>query len=132
MTKTVIVSGVRTAFGKFGGGLSGFSAAELGGIAIKEALNHAETNVCLLAERAFLRTMEGGCSIPSFALARLSEEGVSITGGIVSLDGQTLLQETVTAPAADAEVIGEKLARSILSKGGAEILKDIRKQRGEV
>jgi acetyl-CoA C-acetyltransferase len=41
MAKTVIVSGVRTPFGKFGGGLSSFTASELGGFAIKEALERA-------------------------------------------------------------------------------------------
>ncbi|PLT35898.1 acetyl-CoA C-acetyltransferase [Bacillus sp. V5-8f] len=41
MDRTVIVSGVRTPFGKFGGGLSSLTASELGGIAIKEALNRA-------------------------------------------------------------------------------------------
>lgn len=41
MTKTVIVSGVRTPFGKFGGGLSSLTASQLGGIAIKEAVKRA-------------------------------------------------------------------------------------------
>ena len=41
MTKTVIVGGVRTPFGKFGGGLSSLTASELGGIAIKEALERS-------------------------------------------------------------------------------------------
>ena len=41
MSKTVIVSGVRTPFGKFGGGLSSLTASELGGIAIKEALERS-------------------------------------------------------------------------------------------
>lgn len=41
MTKTVIISGVRTPFGKFGGGLSSLSASQLGGIAIKEAVKLA-------------------------------------------------------------------------------------------
>ncbi|TPE44723.1 hydroxymethylbilane synthase [Pontibacter mangrovi] len=99
--------------------------------ALKQALNHTETHVCLLAERAFLRTMEGGCSIPSFALARLNGEGVSITGGIVSLDGQTLLQETLQGPTVTAEELGEELANIILNQGGDEILKSIRTERGE-
>ena len=42
---------------------------------IKQALDHPDTHRCLLAERAFLRTMEGGCSIPSFALATLTPAG---------------------------------------------------------
>ena len=41
MTKTVILDGARTAFGKMGGALSTLSASDLGGIAIKEALNKA-------------------------------------------------------------------------------------------
>ncbi|MFG6496010.1 acetyl-CoA C-acetyltransferase [Fictibacillus sp. UD] len=42
MTKSVIVSGARTPVGKFGGGLSSFTASDLGGIAIKEALQRAD------------------------------------------------------------------------------------------
>lgn len=38
MNQSVIVSGARTAFGKFGGSLSSLSASDLGGIAIKGAL----------------------------------------------------------------------------------------------
>ncbi|MDG5787362.1 acetyl-CoA C-acetyltransferase [Evansella sp. AB-P1] len=41
MGKTIIVSGARTPIGKLGGGLSQFSAPQLGGLAIKEALNRA-------------------------------------------------------------------------------------------
>ncbi|WP_299755504.1 hydroxymethylbilane synthase [uncultured Pontibacter sp.] len=98
---------------------------------LKQALNHTQTHVCLLAERAFLRTMEGGCSIPSFALARLTDEGVSITGGIVSLDGKTLLQETMEGPTVTAEELGEELANIILNQGGAEILRSIKSEREE-
>ena len=41
MDKTVILDGARTPFGKFGGALSQFSASDLGGVAIKEALKRA-------------------------------------------------------------------------------------------
>lgn len=100
--------------------------------AIKNALNHADTHVCLVAERAFLRTMEGGCSIPSFALATLTTEGVSITGGIVSLDGRTLLQQTMTAPTEEAEALGVQLANDTLRNGGEEILSSIKRERSEI
>ncbi|WP_163527458.1 acetyl-CoA C-acetyltransferase [Halobacillus ihumii] len=42
MTKTLIVAGARTPFGKFGGGLAPLTAAQLGGIAIKAALKKAD------------------------------------------------------------------------------------------
>ncbi len=99
--------------------------------AIKQALNHTDTHTCLLAERGFLRTMEGGCSIPSFALATLVEEGISITGGLISLDGQTLLQETMTGSIEQAEQLGVQLAHTILGQGGDEILRSIKAQRDE-
>ncbi|PRY16306.1 hydroxymethylbilane synthase [Pontibacter ummariensis] len=97
--------------------------------AIKQALNHTNTHICLLAERGFLRTMEGGCSIPSFALATLTGEGISITGGLISLNGEQLLKETLTGPTVAAEELGEKLATTILDKGGEEILKSIKAER---
>lgn len=99
---------------------------------IKEAVDHADTHVCLLAERAFLRTMEGGCSIPSFALAKLTAEGnVRIQGGIVSLDGQQHLSEVFEGSKEEAEALGVRLAETILSQGGDKILKAIRAEREE-
>jgi acetyl-CoA C-acetyltransferase len=41
MTETVIVAGARTPIGKFGGALADFSGAQLGGLAIKGALERA-------------------------------------------------------------------------------------------
>lgn len=99
---------------------------------IKNALDHEQTHYCLLAERAFLRTMEGGCSIPSFALAVLKDEQtIKIEGGLISLDGQQFLADTFEAPKTEAEAIGEKLARTILDRGGDQILRDIREDRAE-
>ncbi|MGM0896874.1 MAG: acetyl-CoA C-acetyltransferase [Bacillota bacterium] len=44
MAKTVIIDGARTAFGKFGGALSSFTASDLGAAAIKEALQRSQVN----------------------------------------------------------------------------------------
>lgn len=96
-------------------------------IRIRELLNHAKTETCLRAERAFLETLQGGCSIPSFALATLSIAGeVALTGGLVSLDGQQVLREQVvgTEPLA----VGHELANRILNLGGRTILEHIRQQ----
>ncbi|RPD50111.1 hydroxymethylbilane synthase [Hymenobacter sediminis] len=100
---------------------------------LRRILDHPATHVCLAAERAFLRTMEGGCSIPSFALATLSadEQTVQLHGGLISLDGQQFIQETHTAPVADAEAMGTQLAENVLARGGRQILDDIRRVRQE-
>ncbi|MBT9391861.1 hydroxymethylbilane synthase [Hymenobacter sp. NST-14] len=91
-------------------------------------LDHGPTHVCLRAERAYLRAMEGGCSIPSFALATLSPDGqtVQLHAGLISLNGQQLLEETRVAAAEQAAALGAEVAESILARGGQQILDDIR------
>ena len=93
---------------------------------VREALNHPDTESCLLAERSFLRTMEGGCSIPTFALATLEGDTIKMHGGIVSLNGKEIIREEMTAPKSEAVELGQKFADHILKKGGKEILQEIR------
>ncbi|WP_043930099.1 acetyl-CoA C-acetyltransferase [Bacillus sp. EB01] len=71
MAKTVILSGVRTPFGKFGGGLSSFTASELGGIAVKEALNRAGVAPDEVDEVILGTVLQGGQGqLPSRQAAR--------------------------------------------------------------
>jgi acetyl-CoA C-acetyltransferase len=60
MTKTVIIAGARTPFGKFNGGLSSFKASELGGIAIKEALKRASVDPSEVDELIMGNVLQGG------------------------------------------------------------------------
>ncbi|GAB2551100.1 hydroxymethylbilane synthase [Spirosoma aerophilum] len=95
--------------------------------AITPLINHAPTAACLRAERAFLARLEGGCSIPSFALAQWTEhETISLTGGLVSLDGSQLLRETFTGPPEESHLLGHSLAEAILARGGDTLLLEIR------
>jgi hydroxymethylbilane synthase len=97
---------------------------------IRELCNHPETEQQLLAERAFLRRLQGGCSIPVFGLASkllvsgYELSGLTITGGIVSLDGAEILKETITGM--NPEEMGKALADKILSLGGDKILEEIK------
>ncbi|WP_258102963.1 hydroxymethylbilane synthase [Marinoscillum sp. MHG1-6] len=93
---------------------------------VRELINHPETEKRLLAERAFLKKLEGGCSIPVFALAHNQGENIKIDGGIVSLDGQTRIVRSLEGP--DPEEIGVMLAEQLLAAGGDHILSDIKKQ----
>lgn len=71
MNRTVILSGVRTPFGKLGGAISPLSAAELGGIAVKEALKRAEINNEEVQEVILGTVLQGGQGqIPSRQAAR--------------------------------------------------------------
>jgi acetyl-CoA C-acetyltransferase len=60
MGRTVILSGVRTPFGKLGGTLSSLSASQLGGIAVKEALNRAEVRPEDVQEVILGMVLQGG------------------------------------------------------------------------
>ncbi|MFE8701887.1 acetyl-CoA C-acetyltransferase [Cytobacillus sp. FJAT-54145] len=71
MSRTVILSGVRTPFGKFGGALSSLTASELGGISIKEALNRANVQAEEVNEVIMGTVLQGGQGqIPSRQAAR--------------------------------------------------------------
>mgnify|MGYP000645384525 FL=1 len=94
--------------------------------AIVSACNDGPTATCLLAERAYLRVLEGGCSIPVFALATLAENAVHLKGGIVSLDGQQRIVHEVSGPISQAVQLGESLAKQVLQAGGKTILEQIK------
>ncbi|SNS05452.1 hydroxymethylbilane synthase [Belliella buryatensis] len=93
---------------------------------IIEATHHEETGYRLLAERAYLRVLEGGCSIPVFALAEYDGGKIKLKGGIVSLDGSERIVREVAGNKSDAENLGKTLADQVLSAGGDKILKEIK------
>ncbi len=95
---------------------------------IRSCLNDPDSESCLLAERAFLKTLEGGCSIPAFALAELEGENIRLSGGLVSLDGGKILKKTRVGARSQAEIIGKELGVTILENGGRELLAEIRNQ----
>jgi len=94
--------------------------------ALRACLNNPESEDCLLAERAFLRCLEGGCSIPAFALATLDGDNISLSGGLVSLDGQRKITSRRSGTRSDADQIGNELGNFILNSGGRELLAEIR------
>lgn len=95
---------------------------------IREICNDPETEQCLLVERAYLRELKGGCSIPVFGSGILVERKVHFTAGIISLDGQKIIKVKEIQKNETPEDLGTKLAIRILSQGGKEILESIKAQ----
>jgi hydroxymethylbilane synthase len=89
-------------------------------------LDHPATRAATNAERAVLRTLEGGCQVPVAALAELDGDALSLRGMVCALDGSTAVTGTANGSAADAEVIGNGLAADLAARGGADILAAIR------
>jgi len=98
---------------------------------IRDCLNDEESEACLLAERAFLKKLEGGCSIPAFGLAVLENDEIILNAGLASLDGQKILCREERGLRQDAELIGFRLGDYILENGGREMLSEIRQQQAE-
>ena len=93
---------------------------------IRTCLNHQETELVMRAERAYLKTLEGGCSIPAFAHASLQGDTISLTGGLANLDGSWLLCKTRSGFVEDPESIGSSLGWDILENNGREVLAAIK------
>lgn len=90
------------------------------------ACHHEDTGYQLQAERSYLRVLEGGCSIPVFALAKVLGEALTLEGGIVSLDGKTRIVKRVSGDKKSAVSLGQQLAKLVLDAGGQGILKEIK------
>ncbi len=95
---------------------------------LKQLLNNEESETRLKAERAYLKRLQGGCSIPVFALANLSNDKITIKGGIISLDGQEKIVKELSGNKADPESLGTQLANDILAAGGDKILESIKNE----
>lgn len=93
---------------------------------VRNSVNHVGTETRLMAERAFLRKMDGGCSIPVFGLATIHDNVLEIAGGIISLDGNEMVRESMKGSTEDARMLGESLGNRILDMGGDKILKEIK------
>jgi hydroxymethylbilane synthase len=98
---------------------------------IRACLNNPVSETCLLAERAFLKKLEGGCSIPAFGYAVLDGDELTLTAGLASLDGTEILRTTEKGSAQEPEKLGKSVGEYILNNGGREMLAEIRRLQAE-
>jgi hydroxymethylbilane synthase len=89
-------------------------------------LEDRATRVATTAERALLRTLEGGCHVPVGAFAELRDETLELRAVVCSLDGTRSVEGTLTGPSGEAADVGLALAEDLLGRGGQEILNGIR------
>lgn len=92
---------------------------------IREIINDPTTEIKVKAERAYLRKLKGGCSIPAFANAQIQDNSIVLQAGIFSLNGKDFINKSVTGSMNNPESLGKKLGEEILNDGGAEILEKI-------
>jgi hydroxymethylbilane synthase len=97
---------------------------------IVAALDHATTHTAVMAERAFLHRLEGGCQVPIAAHATIENEQLHLTGLVAELDGQTVIKASVEGPCHQATALGLDLAEQLLAQGAGNILKRLEPNAG--
>lgn len=95
---------------------------------IVQVLDHSETHVAVLAERALLRRLEGGCQVPIAAYAEVAGDAITLRGLVASPDGKQLVRGEGRGTKGDPEAVGTRIAEDLLARGAAEILKAILRQ----
>ena len=91
-------------------------------LSLLKTLEHLPTAQRCYAERAFLRELEGGCQVPIGVNTSFDGDTLTLIGLVASLDGQTLLKESISGPADTAEQMGTELAKTLRGQGAQEIL----------
>ena len=101
-------------------------------LSLLKAIEHVPTRDRALAERALLRTLEGGCQVPIGVNTQLDADRLTLTGAVASVDGKRVVKGTITGAASEAEQLGIELAQRLRQQGATEILEEIFKavQRG--
>jgi hydroxymethylbilane synthase len=90
-----------------------------------QALQHQPTADRCYAERAFLRELEGGCQVPIGVNTTIDGDNLTLVGMVSTLDGKTLVTDTITGLATTAEQIGKDLAHRLKEQGAQAILDEI-------
>jgi hydroxymethylbilane synthase len=90
--------------------------------ALLHPLNDVPTRQAILAERALLRGLGGGCLVPIGALATVEGEQLHLRGAVLSPDGGQRVASEVEGLATAAEWLGRQLAETLLARGALEIL----------
>ncbi len=94
-------------------------------LSLLKAIEHVPTRDRTLAERAFLRELEGGCQVPIGVTTQLDEDMLTLTGLVASVDGKRLVKDSVTGSVSEAEHLGIQLAQTLRQQGAREILDEI-------
>ncbi|HUL34304.1 MAG TPA: hydroxymethylbilane synthase [Candidatus Eisenbacteria bacterium] len=93
-------------------------------------LDDPETRTAIIAERALLAALQGGCQVPLGAWARMERGELVMEAVVCSVDGTQYVRERASGSPAEPSQLGEQLAR-VLAEGGARgILEEVQRARG--
>jgi hydroxymethylbilane synthase len=85
-------------------------------------LHHEPTELCVKAERAMNRRLQGGCQVPIAALGLIHGDELHLRGLVGTVDGSRVLRAEISGNKHLGEELGEILAEDLLRQGAAAIL----------
>jgi hydroxymethylbilane synthase len=85
-------------------------------------LNDLPTRRAVLAERAMLRGLGGGCLVPIGALASAHGDELTLRGVVLPPDGARRVEASESGPASEPEALGRRVAEALLAGGARELL----------
>jgi len=88
-------------------------------------LDHKETSICVRAERALLKRLQGGCQVPIAAHAVIADGRLVMDGLVGSVRGDRIIKDHLEGRPEDGEAIGKTLAEMLLAKGADKILSEV-------
>ena len=89
-------------------------------------INHVETELCTNIERSFLNKLEGGCTAPIGAHAKIVNDSIIFRGVLLSVNGEDKIEINEVHKLEKTEDLGERLAKKIISLGGDRILNSLK------
>jgi len=87
-------------------------------------LDDPPVRYAVTAERAFLKSLGGGCQLPVGALAVVEDDRLWLRGSVIRRDGKALVKGEISGDPTQASLLGEMLANDLLAKGAKEILEN--------
>lgn len=92
---------------------------------IVKSIHHEKTYKAVMAERALLKALEGGCQVPIGAFAEVKPNGLTIDALVGSLDGSITFRKKIRGSSNNPGKLGKKLADDLLKAGAKSILEEI-------
>jgi len=92
---------------------------------IIKQLNHLSTFHSIIAERAFLFALGGGCRAPIAALGTVNGKILHIDGLISNVSGTRIIRDSEQGRVEEAQEIGERLAQKLLDAGAEKFLAEV-------
>ncbi len=97
--------------------------------ALLQACDDAATRTAVLAERAFLTALGGGCDAPVGAFGTVEGDRLDLSGLVAAPDSGRIVRDSLSGAAADPEGLARALAERVLAGGGQECLDEVARGR---